>query len=125
MSAEERRWESRLAGAEPTLDAAGQPALRLRVDGDTTGVARSNILNNDDTASDFTVGLVEARLREELKPATLRKTARSDVQNDLLLLQHLLTLQARGLAGASASEASYGTQRAPANDSAARSNPIP
>jgi hypothetical protein len=125
VSAEGHRWESRLAGAEPTFDAAGQPALYLRGDGELAGVGvtRSNIL--DDAASDFTIGLVEARLREELKPATIRKTARSDVQNDLLLLQHLLTLQARGLTAAPSSEASYGTERAPANDSAARSNPIP
>lgn len=128
VSADERRWESRLAAAEPTLDAAGEPALQLRVDGEIAGVgvARSNILNVA-APSGFTIGLVEARLREELKPASVRKVARSDVQNDLLLLQQLLTLQTKALTSFAtpASEASYGSGHAPNNDSADRSNPMP
>ena len=37
--------------------------------------------------------LVEARLRQELRPAAARKTSHSDVEKDLKLFQQLLSLQ--------------------------------
>ncbi len=124
----DRRWESRLAAAEPAFEATGKPAMQVSVDGEIkgVGVVRANILNAT-IGSDFAIGLVEARLREELKPAIVRKTARSDVENDLQLLQRLLTLQATALASTitSASEASYRAGHAPSIESASRSNPIP
>jgi hypothetical protein len=40
---------------------------------------------------------VEARLRQELRPTTARKTPSSDVERDLTLLQQLLSLQPREL----------------------------
>jgi hypothetical protein len=40
---------------------------------------------------------MKARLREELKSANARKTARSDVESDLVLLRELL-VQSRELA---------------------------
>jgi hypothetical protein len=97
--ADERHWTSLHAAAEPALDAIGGLTLQMRVDGEVTsvGIARSNIL--DVTAgSEFAAGLVKARLREELKSAAAQKTARADVESDLLLLQQLLAPQAKGLA---------------------------
>src|SRR3984885_11034852 len=126
-SAGEHRWNSRLAAAEPAFDATGKPAMQLSVDGEIrgVGVARANILNSP-ADSEFAIGLVEARLREELKPAIVRKTARSDVENDLLLLEQLLTRQAKATSAAnSAREASYGAERLPSNESANRSDPTP
>jgi hypothetical protein len=129
----ERRLDSRLAAAEPALDSAGEPALQLRVEGQPTGVgvARANILGTDvqttTTGTDFAIGLLEARLREELKPAAVRKTARSDVENDLHLLEQLLTVQATGptRAAVPAGVASSGAEPARSNDLASRPNPIP
>lgn len=128
VGAAEHRWDSQLAAAEPALDSAGEPALQVRVDGQikSVGVARANILNYP-ADTEFAIGLVEARLREELKPAIVRKTARSDVENDLQLLEQLLTQQARELtsAAAAASAASNSVERPPSNDSASRSDPLP
>lgn len=124
----ERHWESRLAATEPAIDATGKPVIQLIVDGENkaVGAARANIL---DSASDpeFAIGLIEARLRQELKPAIVRKTARSDVENDLQLLERVLTEQARELtsATAAASAASNSVEHPPSNDSATRSNPLP
>src|ERR1700677_325374 len=126
-AASEHRWESQLAAAEPAIDATGKPAVQVSVDGEIKGVgiARTNILTAT-TDSEFAIGLVEARLREELKPAIIRKTARSDVENDLLLLERLLAQQARELAAAAlARETSYNAAHPPSNESASRSNPIP
>lgn len=128
VATSERHWESRLAAAEPAFDATGKPVIQVSVDGEIKGigVTRTNIL---DSASDpeFAIGLVEARLREELKPAIVRKTARSDVENDLLLLERLLTQQAGELtrAGAAAGGVSNSLERLPSSESASRSNPLP
>jgi hypothetical protein len=111
-----RRWASVFAAAEPALDASGELALQVRMDGKATtvGIARTNILSVP-AGYEFAAGLVEARLREELKVASARKAARSDVESDLTLLQRLLALQPRGLASAAgaASEAPLGPQRPP------------
>jgi hypothetical protein len=72
------------------------------------GIARANILNDPDSY-EFAAGLVKARLREELKPAASRKTAPADFENDLALLQQLLTRQPEGLAITAGSPVS-GTQ---------------
>jgi len=82
--------------AEPSFDVDGEPLLEVRNGGTVTpvGIARDNILNEPD-GFEFAAGLVKARLREELKPAAARKTARSDVENDLALLQRLLQPQSR------------------------------
>jgi hypothetical protein len=55
----------------------------------SVGIARSNILNFP-AGYEFAARLVKARLREELKSAAARKTARADVESDLVLLQQLL-----------------------------------
>jgi hypothetical protein len=97
---EERRWSSLQAASEPALDASGVPALQVRLGGEVTlvGIARTNILGAS-AGSEFAAGLVKARLRDELKPAVARKTARADVDNDLDLLQTLLA-QPKGLESA-------------------------
>jgi hypothetical protein len=100
----EPQWASLQAAAEPTLDASGEPMLQVRVNGEITpvGIARANIMSVPE-GFEFAADLVKARLSEELKPAAARKTARADVESDLLLLRQLLALQPRGLAGATAS----------------------
>jgi hypothetical protein len=127
VDAGERRWESRLAASEPAFDAAGKPAVQLNVDGEIkgVGVARANFMNAA-ADSEFAIELLEARLREELKSAIVRKTARSDVENDLQLLERLLTQQARGLTAAvSTGRDSNIVERPPSSESATRSNPLP
>lgn len=98
-SEREQKWSSMREAAEPSLDGSGGPAFEVRVGSEVTsvGIARSNILKVP-AGSEFAADLVKARLREELKPAAARKTARSDTESDLLLLQQLLKLQASGLA---------------------------
>ena len=92
-------WPSLHEAADPTLDGSGGPALKVNVGSEVTsvGIARSNILNVPGGWG-FAAGLVKARLREELKHAAAQKTARADVESDLLLLQQLLELQLNRLA---------------------------
>ncbi len=92
-------WASLHAAAEPALDASGGPTLKVRLGGEVTpvGIARANILSVPE-GFEFAAGLVQARLREELKPAAARKTARADVASDLVLLQQLLEWQPKELA---------------------------
>jgi hypothetical protein len=128
LATTERHWESRLAAAEPAIDATGKPAIQVSIDGEIKGVGatRANILDST-TDPEFAIGLIEARLREELKPAIVRKTARSDVENDLQLLERLLAQHARELtsAAAAASAASNTAEPLPSNESTAQSNPLP
>jgi hypothetical protein len=116
-AAVELKWTSRHAAAEPGLDSSGEPMLRVRADGEvaTVGIARGNILSDPDSY-EFAAGLVKARVREELKPAVARKTARADVQNDLALLQQLLEPPSRTSArnaAAGAEAAIISSQTAP------------
>jgi hypothetical protein len=87
----EPRWASLQAGAEPILDASGEPVLHVRSSGQITpvGIARTNITNimSDPEGVEFATDLVKARLSEELKPAAARKTARSDVESDFVILR--------------------------------------
>jgi hypothetical protein len=96
---DERHWTFLHAAAEAALDDFGGPVLQVLVGGEVTsvGITRSNI-PTDPTGSEFAAGLVEARLREELKSAAAQKTARTDVESDLVLLQQLLASQPKGLA---------------------------
>jgi hypothetical protein len=98
-SIDQQNWKSLRDTAEPALDSFGGPVLQLHVDGVVTsvGVTRANILDAP-ASSEFAVGLVKARLREELKSGATKKTARADVESDLALLQELLALQPKGLA---------------------------
>jgi len=97
----DRQWTSLKAEAVPALDGAGGPTLQVHLDSEvrSVGIARSNILN-DPAGAKFAAGMVEARLREELKSAATRKTARVDVESDLALLQQLLAPQPKELTSA-------------------------
>lgn len=89
-----KAWEHLQADAEPGLDASGQPIMLMRVDDDAAqvGISRGNIFSIPET-SELAAGLVEARLRQELRPAIARKTSRNDVERDLTLLEQLLSTQ--------------------------------
>jgi hypothetical protein len=102
---EERNWDSLQAGAEPKLDSSGMPIVHVKVDAETTpvGIARANILNLPES-SELAAVLMQARLRQELRPANSRRTSHADVQADLILLQKLLALPpTMGLASADSS----------------------
>ena len=117
--AKQRAWTPLRAGAVPALDDSGRPTLQVRVGDEvmSVGIARSNVLNISSVpaASEFAAALVEARLREELKSAATRKTARSDVESDLVLLEELLGSRTKGLASTSSSAGEGGivASRAP------------
>ena len=88
---EEKNWDSLQAGAEPKLDSSGMPVVQVKVGAETipVGIARPNILNLPES-SELGSGLMQARLRQELRPATSRWASRADVESDLVLLQKLL-----------------------------------
>jgi hypothetical protein len=95
-SKDEKTWERLQASATPGIDIFGQPVLQLRVADDLAqvGLSRANILNISDS-SELAARLVEARLRQELRPGTARKTSPRDVENDLALLRQVLSSQPR------------------------------
>jgi hypothetical protein len=104
-AADQRYWTSLHTADEPALDTAGVLTVQVRMGGEVTsvGIARSNILNVS-ASSEFGAGLVKARLREELKSTAVEKTARADVESDLVLLQQLLARQPRRLVSAAGSD---------------------
>jgi len=96
---EAKTWERMQASAQPGLDVFRQPILQMRVGEGLAqvGLSRSNILSGSDSP-ELAARLMEARLRQELRPAIARKTSRSDVEKDLALFQQLLSLQPREVA---------------------------
>ncbi len=96
---EVKSWERLQASATPGTDTSGQPVLQLRIGDDwaQVGISRANILSVSDSP-ELAARLLEARLRQELRPATARKTSPSDVEKDLALFQQLLKLQPRDVA---------------------------
>ena len=84
-------WDLLQAGAEPMLDSSGAPIVQVKVGAGTTpvGIARTNILNFPES-SELAAGLMQARLRAELRSANSRRASSSDLENDLVLLQKLL-----------------------------------
>jgi len=101
---EVKTWERLQASAQPGLDAAGQPVLQMCVGNHLAqvGLSRTNILSDSESLV-FAARLLEARLQQELRPATARKSSPSDVKNDLALLQQLLSPQPREAAVAPSS----------------------
>jgi hypothetical protein len=91
---EAKLWEHLQASAHPEFDESHQPVLDIQVgdDLDEVGLSRSNILTGSESA-ELATKLLQSRLRQELKPATVRKTSYSDVQKDMRLYQQLLALQ--------------------------------
>src|SRR5208283_1407649 len=91
---EVKSWERLQASATLGIDTSGQPVLQLHIGDDwaQVGISRANILSVSDSP-ELAARLLEARLRQELRPATARKTSPSDVERDLALLRQLLSLQ--------------------------------
>jgi hypothetical protein len=100
----EKKWEHLQAAAEPQLNSSGQPFMEVRSgdESEPVGISRGNIFITSES-SELAVKLLQARLRQELRPAASRKTARSDVEDDLELLQQLLSDQPGALADAASS----------------------
>jgi hypothetical protein len=99
-AAEKRTWESLQANAKPEVDLSGAPIVQVKLSEETmsVGISRTNILNLPESA-DLAAGLMQARLRQELRSATARRTSRADVEHDLDLLERLKTqTPATGLA---------------------------
>jgi hypothetical protein len=96
---EVKSWERLQASATPGIDTSGQPVLQLHIGDDwaQVGISRANILSVSDSP-ELAARLLEARLRQELRPATARKTSPSDVEKDLALFQQLLKIQLRDVA---------------------------
>jgi hypothetical protein len=96
---EVKTWERLQASATPGLDRSGEPVLQMRVGDDLAqvGASRANILSVSESP-ELAARFLEARLRQELQPATARKTSHRDVEKDLALFQRLLSLQPRQVA---------------------------
>jgi len=96
---QEKTWERLQASAQPGLDVSRQPVLQTRVGDDLAqvGLSRANTLSGSESP-ELAARLLEARLRQELRPTAARKTSHSDVERDLTLLQRLLSLQPREVA---------------------------
>ncbi len=91
---EAKLWEHLQSSAQPEFDVSQQPVLDIQIgdDLDEVGLSRSNILSGSESP-ELATKLLQSRLRQELKPATVRKTSYSDVQKDMRLYQQLLALQ--------------------------------
>jgi hypothetical protein len=96
---EAKTWERLQASAQPGLDTSGRPVLQMRVGEELAqvGLSRANILS-DSEWPELAARLMEARLRQELRPAIARKTSRGDVEKDLALFEQLLSLQPKDVA---------------------------
>ncbi len=109
---EVKTWERMQAGAQPGLDVLRQPILQMRVGEELAqvGLSRANILSASEPP-ELAARLVEARLRQELRPTMARKASRSNVEKDLALFQQLLSHQPREVA---VTPASLNASRTPA-----------
>ena len=74
--------------------------MKLNVGKETeqVGVSRANVLNASESLP-LAAKLMEARLRQELRRDFARKTAHTDVENDLELLQRLLAVEPVEISG--------------------------
>src|ERR1700751_489642 len=86
---EEGKWPRLAATAEPEVDAAGRPLLRLNLgEGPVAvGLTRDNMVSASE-APEIAQHLLVVRLREELRKSA-PKIAASDVYSDFRLLQEL------------------------------------
>ncbi len=109
---EGRSWEGVGGGAEPALDPQGKPVMKVNLgrEVEQVGISRSNILSASESPG-LAAKLMAARLRQELRRPSLQKTAQSDVEDDLALLQQLVSAQPKAIAGAvSSSSARTGSR---------------
>jgi hypothetical protein len=95
-SKETKAWERLQASATTGIDTSGELVLQLHLGDDLAqvGLSCTNILSVSDS-SELAARLLEARLREELRSGTTRKTSPSDVERDLGLLRQLLLPEPR------------------------------
>jgi hypothetical protein len=96
---EVKTWERTQASAQLGLDVSGQPVLHMGADDDSAqvGLSRANILNVSQSP-ELAARLLEARIRQELRPAIARKTSSNDVEKDLTLFRQLQSLQRKEVA---------------------------
>jgi hypothetical protein len=94
-----KAWDRLETSAQPGFDASGQPILQMGVGSDAAqvGLSRGNILAGSGSPG-FTARLLEARIRQELRPAATRKTSHSEVEKDMTLFRQILALQAAQVA---------------------------
>jgi hypothetical protein len=83
-------WERLQASATPGFDASERPVLQVRAGDDIVqvGLSRGNIASPSGS-SELAAELLEARIRQELRSTTMRKTSHSDVEKDLALLRQM------------------------------------
>jgi len=79
-------------GQVPALDSLGVPIVQVNQGAvkEPVGITRANILKDPESTA-LAAELMQARLVQELRPAIARRTSRSSVETDLVLLQKLLT----------------------------------
>jgi hypothetical protein len=99
-SKEKKNWEHLQAAAEPKLNPSGQPVVEVRVGNEATqvGISRGDIVSGSES-SQLAARVLEARICQELRPGAASKTAHSDVEHDLALLQQLLSDRPKEFAG--------------------------
>ncbi len=85
------KWGRVLRSAAPGIDADGRPILQIHKGDEVVsmGVSGGNLMTND-AAERFTQGLLEARLRAELRRGASPKVSEGDVARDWNLLQKAL-----------------------------------
>jgi hypothetical protein len=110
-SSGQRNWTDLQAAAVPDLDPSGKPMMQVHVGSEVkeVGISRANVLSASES-SELAASLLQARIRQELQRATVRKTAHRDVENDLELLRQLLSVERSGFAGALSSTSKSPTQ---------------
>jgi hypothetical protein len=94
-------WRKLAASAEPQLDAAGQPFLRIQMDGRTVhvGLCRGNALRLTAPA-ELVQELLLTRLEHELKPGKPSRASEQQVKNDWKMLQGAVEARQAALADA-------------------------
>jgi hypothetical protein len=93
-------WRKLAASAEPQLDAAGQPFLRIQMDGRTVhvGLCRGNALRLT-APPELVQELLLTRLEHELKPGKPSRASQQQVKNDWKMLQGAVEARQAALAG--------------------------
>jgi len=93
-------WRRLAASAEPQLDAAGQPFLRIQMDGRTVnvGLCRGNALRLT-APPELVQELLLTRLKHELKPGKPSRASQQQVKNDWKMLQGAVEARQAALAG--------------------------
>ncbi len=99
LEAEMPGWRQLQAGAEPQMDASGQPFLKAQVEGQTLliGLSRGNALRLT-APPEFTQELVLTRLESELKSGKPARASRHGIESDWKLLEQAVEARQAELA---------------------------